>query len=515
MIDQFTQFFGILIHLAFSPMNLLILFGSSLLGILFGSMPGLTATLGVALLTTLTYNLNTDTALISLLGMYVGAIYGGSYPAILINIPGTPAAAATAIDGYPLASRGEGGRALGLTTTASLIGTLIGLLFLVVLSPLIATFALQFTSWEFFLLALFGIVISGTLTSSDLVVKGWIAGFIGLFLATVGRDTLQYFPRYTFDQSQLDSGLEIVPVLIGAFGIPQVIRVLSEKQKLGKAKSFGRILPEFKTIMRNIKHIFRSALIGVGIGSVPGVGEDIAAWVSYSTAKNTSTPEEQAKFGHGSEAGIVSSETANNACIGGALIPLLTLGIPGSPPAAMLLGALLLHGVIPGPTIEVDHPGFLLEVTAIMVLASFAMWANGMLLAKQVIKILSIPGPLFIPVVGVLCILGSYSLGLNLFNLYLMLPVGVIAFVLGQYKFPISPLVIGLVLGGMADESLRRALMISDGSFLPMFSRPVCIILTLCILYFIVVQIPPVKRFSQKLFSRQRALIPEAHIGEE
>ncbi|GAB1622347.1 tripartite tricarboxylate transporter permease [Agarivorans albus] len=502
MMDQFAHFFGILFELCTRPSNLLVLFGSSLLGILFGSMPGLTATLGVALLTTLTYNLDTSTALISLLGMYVGAIYGGSYPAILINIPGTPAAAATAMDGYPLALKGDGGRALGLTTTASLIGTVIGLICLVVLSPLIASFALQFTSWEFFLLALFGIVISGTLTSSDLVVKGWIAGFIGLFMATIGRDTLQFYPRYTFEQSQLDSGLEIVPVLIGAFAIPQIIRVLAEKQTLRKAEKFGRILPDFRTIARNIKHIVRSSMIGVGIGSVPGVGEDIAGWVSYSTAKNTSTKLQQEEFGKGSAAGLVSSETANNASIGGALIPLLTLGIPGSPPAAMLLGALLLHGVVPGPTIEAEHPGFLLEITAIMVMASFAMWANGMLLAKQVIKILSIPSPLFIPVVGVLCILGSYALGLNLFNLYLMLPVGIVAFVLSENKFPISPLVIGLVLGGMADESLRRALMISDGSFLPMLQRPVCLILVLFILYFLLSQFGPVKRCTQRLFSR-------------
>ena len=502
MIDQFLQFFSILFHLVIQPSNLAILFGSSFLGILFGAMPGLTATLGVALLTTLTYSLGTDTALISLLGMYVGAVYGGSYPAILINIPGTPAAAATAMDGYPLALKGEGGRALGLTTTASLIGTLIGLLFLVLLSPLIATIALQFTSWEFFLLALFGIIISGTLTSDDLVVKGWIAGFIGLFLATVGRDSLQFFPRYTFGQGELDGGLEIVPVLIGAFGIPQIIRVLAERQTLAEAKKVGRMLPEFATVIRNIRHILRSAFIGVGIGSVPGIGEDIAGWVSYSTAKNTSTPEEQAKFGKGSEAAIVSSETANNACIGGALIPLLTLGIPGSPPAAMLLGALLLHGIIPGPTIEVDHPGFLLEVTAIMVLASFAMWANGMLLARQVIKLLQIPSALFIPVICMLCVLGAYALGLNIFNLYIMVPVGIAAFVLSELKFPISPLVIGLVLGGMADESLRRALLLSDGSFLPLFERPVAVILLLVIVYFTLMQFPFIKDAQRHLMRK-------------
>lgn len=502
MIEQFLHFFSILTHLVLQPANLLILFGSSFVGILFGALPGLTATLGVALLTTLTYSFNTDTALISLLGMYVGAVYGGSYPAILINIPGTPAAAATAMDGYPLAQKGEGGRALGLTTTASLIGTLIGLLFLVILSPLIASLALQFTSWEFFLLALFGIIISGTLTSDDLVVKGWIAGFIGLFLATIGRDSLQFFPRYTFDQSQLDDGLEIVPVLIGAFGIPQIIRVLSEGKPLGEAQKLKRILPELSTIARNIKHIIRSAFIGVGIGSVPGIGEDIAGWVSYSTAKNTSDQEARKKFGKGSDTAIISSETANNACIGGALIPLLTLGIPGSPPAAMLLGALLLHGVTPGPTIEVDHPGFLLEVTAIMVLASFAMWVNGMLLAKQVIKLLHIPTSLFIPVVGVLCVLGAYSLGLNIFNLYIMIPIGIVAFILGELKFPISPLVIGLVLGGMADESLRRALMISDGSFMPLFERPVAVLLLFVIVYFTVTQIPWVRRALNQFWSK-------------
>tara|TARA_R110001583_G_scaffold195330_2_gene371794 strand:- start:15328 stop:16866 length:1539 start_codon:yes stop_codon:yes gene_type:complete len=496
MFDQFLQFFSILFDLVSQPSNLLILFASSFIGILFGAMPGLTATLGIALLTTLTYSLNTDTALISLLGMYVGAVYGGSYPAILLNIPGTPAAAATALDGYPMAKRGEGAKALGLTTTASLIGTLIGLVFLVVLSPAIAAVALQFTSWEFFLLALFGIIISGSITSQDLVIKGWIAGFLGLFLSTIGRDSLQYFPRYTFEQSQLDSGLEIVPVLIGVFGIPQVIRVLSDRETLGELSKLSRVLPELAAIKRNIKHIFRSACVGVGIGSVPGIGEDIAGWVSYSTAKKTSSPEEQKKFGHGAEAAIVSSETANNACVGGALIPLLTLGIPGSPPAAMLLGALLLHGITPGPTIEIDHPNFLLEVTAILVLSSLAMWANGMLLAKQVLKLLQVPPPLFIPVVGVLCVMGAYSLGINIFNLYIMLPVGICAYFLSEMKFPLAPLVIGLVLGGMADESLRRALMLSDGSFWPLFDRPVAVILLVIIVCFCAIQIPLVRRGS-------------------
>ena len=287
-----------------------------------------------------------------------------------------------------------------------------------------------------------------------------------------------------------------MPVLIGAFGIPQVIRVLSERKALIKSPEINRVLPELSTLVRNFKHIFRSSTIGVGVGSVPGIGEDIAGWVSYSTAKSSSTPEEKKAFGQGSEIGIVSSETANNACIGGALIPLLTLGIPGSPPAAMLLGALLLHGITPGPSIEIDHPNFLLEITAIMVLASFAMWANGMLLAKQVVKLLTVPTALFIPVVGVLCVLGGYSLGLSIFNLYILVPVGIAAYFLSEMKFPIAPMVIGLVLGGMADESLRRALMLSDGSFIPMFDRPVALCLILFISYFVLTQITCIKQVT-------------------
>ena len=220
IVDRFGEYFLNIYQLLLDPVNIAILFGSVLLGIIFGALPGLTATLGVALLTTLTYGMDTGTAMIALLSIYVGGVYGGSYSSILINIPGTAAAAATALDGYPLACKGEGGKAIGMTTTASAIGTIIGMFFVVALSPLVSAFALQFTSYEFFLLALFGIVISGTLTSSDMVYKGWVAGVLGLFLACVGRDRLQYFPRFTFDLPELDSGIEVVPVLIGAFGIP-------------------------------------------------------------------------------------------------------------------------------------------------------------------------------------------------------------------------------------------------------------------------------------------------------
>lgn len=504
-LERLGIFFGNLGALAIDPVNILLLFGAVIMGILFGATPGLTSTLGVALLTTLTYGMRPEMAMIALLGVYVGGTYGGSYASVLINIPGTAAAAATALDGYPLAVKGEAGRALGLTTTASAIGTFVGMLFVVTISPLISRLALQFTSFEFFLLAIFGIIISGTLTSSDLVYKGWIAGFIGLFLAVVGRDGLQFYPRFTFGLTQLESGIEVVPVLIGAFGIPQIIQVLKDRFQPVEAKTFQRILPEFRTIVKNIRHILRSALIGVGIGAVPGIGEDIAGWVSYGAAKNSSRHPE--RFGKGAYEAVISTETANNACIGGAMIPLLSLGVPGSPPAAMLLGALLLHGIAPGPMLRIDHPNFILQVTAILLLASFAMWIAGMVLARQVVKVLRIPPMVFMPIIAVLMVIGSYALNAKIFNLYLMIPVGIVAYFLTEMEYPIAPLVIGVILGPMADDNLRRALMVSQGSFAPVFTRPVALILFLVIVLTVLSQVPAWKRLwkfiGRKLFKRQ------------
>ena len=496
-LERIGDFFGLVFNLASDPTSCAILFGSVILGIIFGAMPGLTSTLGIALLTALTYSMDTSLAMVCLLAIYVGGTYGGSYASILLNIPGTAAAAATALDGYPLALKGEGGRAIGLTTTASAIGTTISILFIVAISPIISSFALEFTSFEFFLLAFFGILISGTLTSPDLVIKGWISGFLGLFLACIGRDQLQFFPRFTFGISELESGIEVVPVLIGAFGIPQIIEVLKDKFQIGNAQKLQRIIPEIGTVVRNVPAIVRSALIGVGIGSVPGIGEDIAGWVSYGTAKNTSKHPET--FGKGELQGVLASETANNACVGGAMIPLLNLGIPGSPPAAMLLGALMLHGVTPGPMITFEHPTFISEVAAILLLASVAMWISGMILAKQVVKVLLIPTQIFMPIIGVLCIIGSYSLGLNIYNLYLMLPVGIICYFMTSMGYPIAPLVIGVILGPMADENVRRALMVSQGSFMPVFQRPVSLILFLIIVLTVISQFKWYKNLIQKI----------------
>ncbi len=482
------------------PVYLVVLFTASLLGIIFGALPGLTATLGVALLTTLTYGMKVDMALLSLIAIYVGGVFGGCYSSILLNIPGTSASAATAMEGFPLAMKGEAGTALGIANTASLVGGLIGMSVLMLASPLIATFALQFTSHEFFLLALFGIVISGTLTSKDLVFKGWIAGLLGLAMACVGRDKLQAFPRFTFGFTEIDSGLEVVPVLIGAFGIPQILSVLVDKFKMSRAHDFKKVSLQIPFYFRNLGKAIRSGLIGCVIGAVPGIGEDIAAWVSYGIAKNSSkTPE---KFGHGEPTGVIATETANNACIGGALIPLLTLGIPGSPPAAMLLGALMLHGVSPGPVIQLERPGFFMMIGAILLLSVIAMFINALVLTRQVVKVLRIPPTIFMPLVAILCIIGSYALGLNVFNLYLMVPVGIVCHFLTVMHYPIPPLVIGLILGPMADENLRRALMVGKGSFLPFLTRPVSLVLIGLIVLTVLTSLPAYRRVKDRLRMR-------------
>jgi putative tricarboxylic transport membrane protein len=497
LMQQFGYFFSSIFDIISNPGLMLILFGSTLMGIVFGALPGLTATLGVALLTTLTYGMSMQGALVALMGIYVGAVYGGSYGSIMLNIPGTASAAATALDGYPMSIRGEAGKALGLTTTSSAIGTIVGMTFVVIFTPLISALALQFTSFEFFLLAFFGILISGSISCPDTVQKGWIAGFLGLFIAMIGRDPLQVYPRFTMGLMQLDGGVEVVPVLIGAFGIPQIIQVLKDRQVTAEPAKLDKVIPSFGTIAKNFKHIFRSALIGVGIGAVPGIGEDIAGWVSYGTAKKTSKHPE--KFGTGFEEGIIASETANNSCIGGAMIPLLSMGIPGSPPAAMLLGALMLHGVAPGPMLEIEHPGFTIGISAILLLASLAMWIVGISLAKQVVKLLRVPPALFMPVVAVLCIIGSYSLGLKVFNLYLMVPMGVLTYYLTNRGYPIPPLVIGVILGSMADANLRRGLMVSQGSLSPFFTRPVALILFIIIVLTFITNTSLYKKFITRL----------------
>lgn len=504
IVSQMTGFGGSLVHLALDPITYLYLIPAMALGIVFGALPGLTATLAVTILTGFFGNkFPLEYSLIALIGAYVGAIYGGSYPSILVNIPGTAASAATAMDGYPLTKQGRGGEALGLTTTASFIGTLIGTFCLLVGVGLLLMISQSIASPEKALLALFGILVSGTLMAPDLVIKGWIAGLLGLGMAMVGLDPLLSEPRYTFGWSYLLGGFQVVPVLMGAFAIPQIISGLLDGTLISGMRDIGRIVPHWRTIFKRMPTIARSGALGVGIGALPGVGEDVAGWVSYGVGKNFS--KEKEKFGKGAVDGLLSSEVANNAAIGGALIPLLVLGIPGSPPAAALLGALMINNVIPGPNID---PNLILRIVAILVMASATMFLMGLFTARAFIYVLKVPQSIFLPVVLALTTIGSFSVGGGINDLFLMVVVGIVAFAFIEMKYPIAPLVIGVILGGLFDESFRRTLLISDGDLSGFFSRPAAAILLAANVLLILSQVPWIRSW----FSRRRASEPEAQV---
>ena len=481
--------FSELIQLLTLQNMLLLLVGCSL-GIVIGALPGLTAAMGIALLTGLTFGIERGSAIILLMGIYNGAIYGGSISSVLVGIPGTPAAAATVLDGHPLALKGEGKRALRLATCASFIGTLFGMICLAAFTPLLQRIALDFESPEFFLLAVFGVLICGSLTSEDLPVKGWIAGFIGLAASCVGLEGMHAYPRYTFGSISLMAGLAFIPAMIGLFGVPSIINILSqgqEKEILEIGKGRGEFFLEIKMLKKYLLSILRSGVIGVFIGTIPGVGEDVAAWMSYDVAKRRSKHPEE--FGKGCYEGVIAPEVANNACIGGALIPLLSLAVPGSAPCAVLLGALMLHNVRPGPMLSFEFPNFIYEMSAILLLAAFATRFLGLLAIRGAVKVLKIPFFIFMPMIAVICVMGSYALEINIFHVYVMFGFGILGFFLSTMKYPAAPLVLGMILGPLADINFRRTLFIYEGSMVPFVTRPIAIIIDLMILYTLLSQI--------------------------
>lgn len=448
---------------------------STQLGIIVGMLPGLTATMGVALMTTLTFSMPPDNAILILVCMYVGAIYGGGRSAILLNIPGTPANAATAMDGHPLAMRGEAGRAIGISTTGSFLGSIIGMVLLAFFTPLLGNFALNFQSFEFFWLAVFGIVISGNLTAPKDPVKGWISGFLGLFIALIGMEGIHGFVRFSFGNTNLSGGINLIPAMVGAFGFAEILSMMKYRHVNVVKTRIERIIPSFRQIFSYRKTIVRSGLIGTLIGAIPGVGEDIAAWVSYDFAKRGS--KEPDTFGKGSVEGLIASETGNNAAVAGAVIPVLSLGIPGSAPAAVLLAAMFIHGVRPGPMIMIESPEFVYKVVAMVFLATCAMFVLGLSMVKYVVKVLQVPRTKLMPLIFTLCVVGSFAIQSRIFDVRVMLFFGILGFIMLEMEYPVAPMILGLILGNMLDTNLRRALVISEGEILQFVSRPICIVL--------------------------------------
>ena len=465
--------------------------GATLLGILIGCMPGLSATLAIALLTTLTIKMEPNDAILILICAYVGAIYGGSRTAILLNIPGTPANAAACLDGFQLAQKGQAGRAMGIATCGSVAGSLFGVVCLALLTPTLGEVALSFGAYEFFWLALFGVMMSGTIAGSD-PIKGWLMGFAGLFATLIGQDGMHAYNRFTFGNADLAGGLSLIPTLIGAFGFSEILVVLSAVSARPLLNAVDSVLPRISDLIKYWRTILRSGVIGVYIGILPGVGEDMAAWSSYAAARRAS--KEKELYGKGSIEGLMAAETGDNASIPGGIIPALALAIPGSAPAAVLMAAMIIHGVQPGPMLMVNQPQFVYDVVAMTLLATLGMLFFGLFLVRPLLLVLRIPREIIMPVIFVLCTVGSFSIASRLFDIYVMLFIGVCAFFLRRQNYPSPPLVLGVVLGDILDKSLRRGLQITNGDLTPFFTRPVSALLAAITIFTLLMYVPAFNR---------------------
>jgi putative tricarboxylic transport membrane protein len=451
---------------------LFILFLGVAVGVAIGALPGLTATMGVALLLPVTFGMNPVTGILLLCGVYFGGIYGGSITAILINTPGTPSAAATVLDGYPMGQKGFAHKALTIACLASVIGGILSVLLLIFVAPPVAKVALKFSAPETFGLALFGLSIIASIAAQSLV-KGLISGFVGLLVASIGLDPVGGFARFNFGTEQLMGGINFIPVMIGLFAASEAFKqmellfIKSEGiMQIDKAKKLT--WSEFKSLIPNI---LRSTSIGAFIGAVPGAGGDIAAFVAYNEAKRWSKHPEE--FGKGAMQGVAAPESANNGSTGGAMIPLLTLGIPGDAVTAVMLGAFIVQGLQPGPMLFVQKGDIVYTLFVGMILANLIILLYGTLGIRFFVKVLLIPKAVLTPLILVLCVVGAYSMGNDMFDVWSMFVAGVIGYFMQRYGFPASPIILALILGPMMEANFRRALVMSGGDYSVFITRPI------------------------------------------
>lgn len=380
---------------------------------------------------------------------------------------------------------------MGLATIGSVLGTLVGIFLLAIITPPLGEFALSFGAYEFFWLALAGVMLSGSLSGSD-PIKGWIAGILGLLVAMIGQEPAYGYPRFTFGFPELTGGIQLLPAMVGAFGFAEVLYVLRSKANASISDASDRIVPRLVQVIALRWTILRSGILGTFVGLLPGVGEDIGAWGSYALAKRMSkTPEE---FGRGSVEGLTAAETGNNAAVPGALIPVLTLGIPGSGVAAVLMAALIIHGAQPGPLMMTTDPQMIYNIIAMLFVATLGILIFGLSLTRLMIMVLKVKDTWLMPVVAVLCLVGPYAIQSSYFDIWVVVAFGVIGFGLRLMNYPMAPLVLGIVLGTILDSNLRRALTLADGNFSSFFTRPISAVLCAIVVTMILAQIGPVRR---------------------
>lgn len=453
-------------------------------GIFVGAMPGLTATMAVALIVPFSFYLpDPAMGLALIIGVSFTAIFAGDIPATYLRIPGTPASAAATLDGHAMASQGKGGLALTIDLLCSALGGLLGVLLLMAVAPQLARFALRFSHFEYFWLALFGLAMSA-LVSTGSTGKGVLAAGFGMLLATVGRDIVSNTPRYTFGVSNLGDGIEFIPAMIGLFGLSEVIRLLWTGTDPGHGSGLQTQRAEWKeafyTVWRRKWLWFRSSVLGTLIGALPGAGADIAAWGSYGAAQKLSkTPRD---FGHGSTEGVVAPTSANNAAIAGAWIPALVFGIPGDAVTAIVLGALIMYNIKPGPLIFEQSAAQVNTIFAIALITQLLLIPCGYLGIRAFGWILRMPRSLVLTGVTLFSLVGAYAIRNNLFDIYVMAAFGVLGFFMDRNRIPLPPLILGLILGPMVEENLRTGLIKTEGDWLPFVTRPLSALLCVLLL---------------------------------
>lgn len=455
------------------------------LGVMVGAVPGLTGAMLISLSLPLTFTMSGEHALVLLISMYVGAVSGGLISATLLRMPGTPASVMTTLDGYPLAQSGHAGKALGLGIGASLFGGLFSWGILVLLALPMANWSTLLGPFEFFSLVLMALVLIGSVGNRSLLL-GLLAGFLGMLAAMPGSSPATGATRLTFGFHEMDDGFKLLPVLIGLFAISQIVnQLLNIDRPVERISISNQGLPwSLKVWGKHKLNLIRSSFIGTWIGILPGIGANIGSVVAYSVAKTSSKNPE--RFGHGAEEGIIASEAANNATVGGALIPLIALGIPGSVIDAILLGALVIHGLQPGPLLFSQNPQAVHVIMGTLLFANLFMFGLMWFSVRWLAKLSSVPRALLLPVILCFCILGSYALANRMFDVWVMLAFGVAGVLMERLRIPLAAFVIGFVLEPIAEEHLSAGLMQSAGSYWPLVTRPVSLLFCLLALSILV-----------------------------
>lgn len=477
--------------IVFQPSTFLLILGGTVMGVIFGAMPGVSASMAVALALPFAYPLDGVVAIAFLVAVYCASITGGGVTAILFKIPGTPSNAPTTFDGFPMAQRGEAGKALGVSLVCSAIGGIVAAFAMALVSPQLSAVALKFGPSELFAVSFLGLSVLTCLDGGN-VVKTVIAGLLGLWLACIGLDPMLGVPRFTWGNETLVSGVEMIPVMIGMFAVTEVLKNTNKRSKIDNSEntSVKTTLPKWAEWWAIKWVIIRSSIIGTIVGILPGAGATIASFLCYTTENKLSKHPE--KFGTGIIDGIAASECANNAATGGSMVPLLSLGIPGGNAAAIMMSALVMKGVQVGPLLLKTQPDYLSSVFASMMLTNILMVIISMAVAKVFAKILAIPYDVLGPTIIMLAVIGSYALKNGVGDVILMVIAGIVGYLFSKLGFSSAALVLGLVLGQMCESNLRRAVTVANGNFMEVFTKPItAVVMTACIIMLVFPVIKP------------------------